>query len=87
VTTGSIFYNPRERMCLDNRYLAWSHDGGELWLAAYRSAELPDVPRGSSDGYTGSKIRLPVDGLNRHFRGIEANACVEGAILLKCLGP
>jgi sialidase-1 len=45
-----------------NRFMAWSYDGGELWLDAYRSADLPDGPRGSSYGCMGGMIRLPIDG-------------------------
>lgn len=64
VSTGSILYNSREHMSPGNRYMAWSHDGGQLWLDATRSSELPDGPRGSSYGCMGGMIRLPVDGLD-----------------------
>jgi sialidase-1 len=62
ISTGSILYNSREHMSPGNRYMAWSHDGGKLWLDAHRSSELPDGPRGSSYGCMGGMIRLPVDG-------------------------
>ena len=64
LANGSILYNSREHMSRGNRFMAWSHDGGELWLDAYRSAELPDGPRGSSYGCMGGMIRLPVEGLD-----------------------
>jgi sialidase-1 len=62
ISTGSILYNSREHMSPGNRYLAWSHDGGQLWLDAYRSAELVDGPRGSSYGCMGGMVRLPIEG-------------------------
>jgi len=64
LSDGSILYNSREHMSRGNRFMAWSHDGGELWLNAYRSADLPDGPRGSSYGCMGGMIRLPVAGLD-----------------------
>jgi sialidase-1 len=64
LSNGSILYNSREHMSPGNRFMAWSHDGGSLWLDAYRSAELPDGPRGSSYGCMGGMIRLPVEGLD-----------------------
>lgn len=64
LSSGSVLYNSREHMSRGNRFLAWSHDGGELWLDAYRSAELPDGPRGSPYGCMGGMIRLPVEGLD-----------------------
>jgi sialidase-1 len=64
LSNGRVLYNSREHMSRGNRFLAWSHDGGELWLDAHRSAELPDGPRGSSYGCMGGMIRLPVDGLD-----------------------
>ena len=64
LSNGSILYNSREHMSRGNRFMAWSHDGGALWLDAYRSAELPDGPRGSSYGCMGGMIRLPVEGLD-----------------------
>ncbi|MBM4089505.1 MAG: exo-alpha-sialidase [Planctomycetes bacterium] len=64
LSNGSILYNSREHMSPGNRFMAWSHDGGALWLDAYRNAELPDGPRGSSYGCMGGMIRLPVDGLD-----------------------
>lgn len=62
ISDGSILYNSREHMTPGNRFMAWSYDGGELWLDAYRSADLPDGPRGSSYGCMGGMIRLPIDG-------------------------
>jgi sialidase-1 len=64
LSNGSILYNSREHMTRGNRFMAWSHDGGDLWLDAYRSSELPDGPRGSSYGCMGGMIRLPVPGLD-----------------------
>lgn len=61
LSTGSILYNSREHMSPGNRYMAWSHDGGHLWLDAHRSTELPDGPRGSSYGCMGGMIRLPIN--------------------------
>ena len=62
ISDGSILYNSREHMTPGNRFMAWSYDGGELWLNAYRMADLPDGPRGSSYGCMGGMIRLPIDG-------------------------
>lgn len=62
LSNGSILYNSREHMSRGNRFFAWSHDGGDLWLNACRSPDLPDGPRGSSYGCMGGMIRLPVDG-------------------------
>lgn len=62
ISDGSILYNSREHMTPGNRFMAWSHNGGELWLNAYRNPELPDGPRGSSYGCMGGMIRLPIDG-------------------------
>ncbi|MCU0873574.1 MAG: glycoside hydrolase [Pirellulaceae bacterium] len=64
LSNGSILYNSREHMSRGNRFMAWSHDGGALWLDAYRSPELPDGPRASSYGCMGGMIRLPVEGLD-----------------------
>lgn len=57
---GRILYNSREHMSRGNRFLAWSHDGGELWISPYCSPELPDGARGTSYGCMGGMIRLPV---------------------------
>lgn len=62
ISDGRILYNSREHMSKGNRFIAWSHDGGYTWLNAYRSAYLPDGPRGSSYGCMGGLVRLPVDG-------------------------
>ena len=62
ISDGSILYNSREHMSKGNRFIAWSHDGGDTWLDAHRSEYLPDGPRGSSYGCMGGLVRLPVDG-------------------------
>jgi sialidase-1 len=62
ISTGDILYSSREHMSVGNRYFAWSHDGGELWLNPFQSAELPDGARGTSYGCMGGLIRLPIDG-------------------------
>lgn len=62
LSNGSILYNSREHMSRGNRYFAWSHDGGDLWINAYRSPDLPDGARGTSYGCMGGMIRLPVAG-------------------------
>ncbi|MBM3334458.1 exo-alpha-sialidase, partial [Candidatus Sumerlaeota bacterium] len=49
-------------MSRGNRYFAWSHDGGELWIGASQSPDLPDGARGTSYGCMGGMIRLPVGG-------------------------
>jgi len=64
LSNGSILYNSREHMSPGNRFMAWSRDGGALWLDASRSPDLPDGPRGSSYGCMGGMIRLPVDGMD-----------------------
>ena len=46
LSDGSILYNSREHMSRGNRFFAWSHDGGDLWIGAYRSPDLPDGARG-----------------------------------------
>lgn len=62
LSNGTILYNSREHMSRGNRFMARSDNGGELWLDAYRSAELPDGARGTSYGCLGGMIRLPVGG-------------------------
>lgn len=62
ISDGSILYSSREHMTDGNRFMAWSHDGGNTWLNPYRSPYLPDGPKGSSYGCMGGLIRLPVDG-------------------------
>jgi sialidase-1 len=61
ISDGSILYSSREHMSQGNRFIAWSYNGGELWLNAYRSAYLPDGARGTSYGCMGGLIRLPDD--------------------------
>lgn len=62
LSDGSILYNSREHMSRGNRFFAWSHDGGDLWLNASRSPDLPDGARGTSYGLKAGMIRLPVPG-------------------------
>jgi len=62
LSDGRILYNSREHMSRGNRFFAWSHDGGDLWLDASRNPDLPDGPRGTSYGLKGGMIRLPVPG-------------------------
>lgn len=62
LSDGSILYNSREHMSRGNRFFAWSHDGGDLWINACRSPDLPDGARGTSYGCMGGMIRLPVAG-------------------------
>ncbi len=59
---GSILYNSREHMSRGNRFLATSHDGGDLWIDPRRSPDLPDGPRGTSYGLMGGMVRLPIAG-------------------------
>jgi hypothetical protein len=62
LSDGSVLYNSREHMSRGNRFLAWSYDGGDLWINASRSPELLDGVQGSSYGCMGGMIRLPVAG-------------------------
>jgi len=62
ISDGMILYNSREHMSRGNRFLARSEDGGDLWIGAYRSPDLPDGARGTSYGLMGGMIRLPVAG-------------------------
>jgi sialidase-1 len=62
LSDGSILYNSREHMTRGNRFMAHSDDGGDLWLGAYRSPDLPDGVRGTSHGCLGGMVRLPVAG-------------------------
>ena len=62
ISNGSILYNSREHMSIGNRFIAWSHDGGDTWLNAYRCAYLPDGTLGNSYGCMGGLVRLPIDG-------------------------
>lgn len=61
LSDGRVLYNSREHMSRNNRYFAWSEDGGDLWNNATQT-ELPDGVRGSSYGCMGGLIRLPVAG-------------------------
>jgi sialidase-1 len=60
LSDGRILYNSREHMTRGNRFIAYSEDGGDLWLGAHRSPDLPDGARGTSYGLMGGLIRLPV---------------------------
>ena len=62
VSDGKILYNSREHMSIGNRFIAWSNDGGDTWLNAYRCSYLPDGARENSYGCMGGLIRLPVEG-------------------------
>ena len=62
LSNGSILYNSREHMSRGNRYFAWSHDGGDLWIKPIESPDLPDGARGTSYGCMGGMIRLPIAG-------------------------
>ena len=62
LSDGRILYNSREHMSRGNRFMAHSDDGGDLWIGAYRSPDLPDGGRGTSYGLMGGMIRLPVAG-------------------------
>ena len=62
LSDGKILYNSREHMSRGNRFFAWSHEGGRLWVDASRSLHLPDGARGTSYGCMGGMIRLPVEG-------------------------
>lgn len=62
LSDGRILYNSREHMSRGNRFFAWSDNGGELWINAYRSPDLPDGDRGTSYGLMGGMLRLPVAG-------------------------
>lgn len=62
LSDGSILYNSREHMSRGNRFFAWSHDGGDLWINPSRNPDLPDGARGTSYGCMGGMIRLPIAG-------------------------
>ena len=62
LSDGTILYNSREHMSRGNRFLARSENGGDLWIGAYRSPDLPDGARGTSYGLMGGMIRLPIAG-------------------------
>jgi sialidase-1 len=62
LSDGRLLYNSREHMSQGNRFFAWSHNGGELWINASRSSDLPDGVQGSSYGCMGGMLRLPVGG-------------------------
>jgi sialidase-1 len=77
ISDGRILYNSREHMSRGNRFLAWSDNGGDLWIDAYRSADLPDGPRGSSYGCMGGMVRLPIQGLDiLLYSNLDTNAGV-----------
>ncbi len=78
LSDGSILYNSREHMTRGNRFMAHSYDGGDLWLGAYRSPELPDGARGTSYGMMGGMIRLPVAG---HDILLYSNLDTDGGVM------
>ncbi len=83
ISDGSILYNSREHMSKGNRFIAWSYDGGETWLDAYRCPYLPDGPRGSSYGCMGGLIRIPVDGYDIL---IYSNLDTDGGVMPEQVG-
>ena len=83
LSDGTILYNSREHMSRGNRFLARSEDGGNLWLGAFRSGELPDGARGTSYGLMGGMVRLPVAGMDVL---LYSNADTEGGEMPKQVG-
>jgi len=83
LSDGSILYNSREHMSRGNRFFARSHDGGDLWLDAYRSPDLPDGARGTSYGLKGGMVRLPVAG---HDILIYSNVDNDAGVMPKQVG-
>jgi sialidase-1 len=80
---GSILYNSREHMSRGNRFLATSHDGGDLWIDARRSPDLPDGARGTSYGLMGGMIRLPIAGRDIL---LYSNADTDGGVMPDTVG-
>jgi sialidase-1 len=62
LTYDGLVFSAREQITRGNRYIGVSPNNGFNWIAADRSADLPDGPRGSPFGLMGGLIRLPVDG-------------------------
>jgi len=83
LSDGSILYNSREHMSRGNRFLAHSDDGGDLWIGAYRSPDLPDGARGTSYGLMGGMIRLPVAG---HDILLYSNVDTDAGVMPKQVG-
>jgi hypothetical protein len=83
LSDGSILYNSREHMSRGNRFLAHSDDGGDLWIGAYRSPDLPDGARGTSYGLMGGMIRLPVAG---HDILLYSNMDTDAGVMPKQVG-
>jgi sialidase-1 len=83
LSDGSILYNSREHMTRGNRFLAHSDDGGDLWIGAYRSPDLPDGARGTSYGLMGGMIRLPVHG---HDILLYSNVDIDAGVMPKQVG-
>lgn len=83
LSDGSILYNSREHMSRGNRFMARSDDGGDLWIGAYRSPDLPDGARGTSYGLMGGMIRLPVPG---HDILLYSNVDTDGGVMPKQVG-
>ena len=85
LSDGSILYNSREHMSRGNRFLAHSDDGGDLWIGAYRSPDLPDGaghllrPDGRHDPPAGRRPRHPPLQQRGHQRRRDAQAgrCVH----------
>lgn len=83
LSDGRILYNSREHMSRGNRFMAHSDDGGDLWIGAYRSPDLPDGARGTSYGLMGGMIRLPVPG---HDILLYSNVDTDGGVMPKQVG-
>jgi len=83
LSDGSILYNSREHMSRGNRFMAHSDDGGDLWIGAYRSPDLPDGARGTSYGLMGGMIRLPVPG---HDILLYSNVDTDAGVMPKQVG-
>jgi sialidase-1 len=83
LSDGTILYNSREHMSRGNRFLARSEDGGNLWIGAFRSAELPDGARGTSYGLMGGMVRLPIAGRDVL---LYSNADTDGGVMPQAVG-
>jgi sialidase-1 len=83
LSDGTILYNSREHMSRGNRFLARSDDGGNLWIGASRTAELPDGARGTSYGLMGGMVRLPIAGRDVL---LYSNADTDGGTMPKQVG-
>ncbi|MFM8892991.1 MAG: exo-alpha-sialidase [Planctomycetia bacterium] len=83
LSDGRSLYNSREHLSRGSRFFAVSHDGGDLWLDASRSRDLPDGARGTSYGLKGGMIRLPVAG---HDILLYSNADTDAGSMPKQVG-